>query len=259
MDLIGVVHLQPLPGSPNDVGLATALAAAEADARALFDNGADGVIVENFHDVPFFPDQVPPVTVAAMTRAVDRVVALADGKPVGVNVLRNDALAALSIAHACGASFIRVNVHVGAAVTDQGVVQGRAAETLRLKKLLGADVEIWADVSVKHAHPLGSGQISSSEARDAVLRGLADAVIVTGPATGRRIDSDELVMVREALPGTPLVAGSGTTPDNLSRIRGLADAAIVGTWLKHDGQVTNPVDPDRVAALRKAMDRRRSR
>ncbi len=259
MDLIGVVHLPPLPGSPGDVGLSTALASAEADARALFDNGADSVIVENFHDVPFFPDQVPPVTVAAMTRAVELVVGLAGDRTVGVNVLRNDALAAMSIAHTCGAAFIRVNVHVGAAVTDQGLVQGRAAETLRLRKALGADVEVWADVAVKHSRPLGDRHSVAHEARDAVSRGLADTIIITGASTGLRPEPDVVAAVTDLFDETPVVAGSGISIDNVRRVRGLVDGVIVGTSLKQDGLVTNPVDPERVNELRKAIDRRRMR
>ena len=78
------------------------------------------------------------------------------GIAIGINVLRNDARAALAIAAVVGAACIRVNVHTGARVTDQGLVEGRAAETLRLRRALGAEsVAIWADVNVKHSAPLG--------------------------------------------------------------------------------------------------------
>ena len=254
MDLVGVIHLPPLPGSPNDRGMTAALASAEADARALIEGGADALIVENFHDVPFHKIHVEPVTTAAMTLAVRHVVTLAGDLPVGVNVLRNDAAAALSIAHVCGAAFIRVNVHVGAAVTDQGVIESRAADTLRLRSRLGADVEIWADVGVKHAMPLGVGHDLGREAQDAVHRGLADAVIVTGAATGAPPTSDRLRTVRDAVPGIRLIVGSGVDPARIAQLHGIADAAIVGTWLKHGGRVDQPVDPARVSQLRAAME-----
>src|SRR5207245_839512 len=101
------------------------------------------------------------------------------GKPVGVNVLRNDACAALGIAATVGAAFIRVNVHSGVAASDQGILEGRAAETLRLRDALGVPVAIWADVHVKHARPLDSEDVARA-AEDAVERGLADAILVSG-------------------------------------------------------------------------------
>ncbi len=248
MQLIGVVHLLPLPGSPRDAGMDVALATAEADARAWIDGGADAMIVENFGDVPFEAGRVAPVTVAAMTRAVDRVRALAGDRPVGVNVLRNDAASALSIAHCCGARFVRVNVHVGAAVTDQGLIQSRAAETLRLREALGAEVEIWADVQVKHAAALGQTD-PRREALDAVERGLADALIVTGPATGEKPDMARIDAVRGVLPGVRLLAGSGVTPDVAPALRERVDGAIVGTWVKEGGRVS----AERVSRLRSVL------
>ncbi len=255
MQFTGVVHLLPLPGSPRAVGLDRVLDAARADAGALLEGGCDQLIVENFGDVPFLAGRVEPVTVAAMTRAVEAVVAQAGGARVGVNVLRNDAAAALSIAHACGAGFVRVNVHVGAMVTDQGVVEGRAAETLRLRDRLGAEVAIWADVGVKHARPLGAWADVESEARDALLRGLADAVIVTGATTGAPTDPERLAAVRAAVgDGATVIVGSGVTPDAVDGLRGRADGVIVGTWLKRGGRVHEPVDEARVRTLRAALD-----
>src|SRR5690606_33308017 len=109
-----MVHLLPLPGAPRWGGrLEDVLARARADAEALEAAGFDGVIVENFLDAPFHPGRVPPLTVAAMTRAVSDVRA-AVSVPVGVNVLRNEAEAALAVCAATEAAFLRVNVHVGA-------------------------------------------------------------------------------------------------------------------------------------------------
>lgn len=253
MRLIGVVHLPALPGSPrSSETLEACVERAVADARALEQGGADAVLVENFHDVPFRAERVGPETVAAMTVACLRVrdtVRCA----VGVNVLRNDAAAALSIAAACGADFIRVNVHVGAMLTDQGIVQGRADETLRLRRQLGAeDVRIFADVLVKHAVPLGPLTLEDA-VRDTVERGLADAVIVTGAATGAPAAPDG---ARAACAATiaPVYIGSGVNPANIAAFVPPATGCIVGSWIKRDGRVELPVDPARVRALRAALD-----
>ncbi|MBX6341896.1 MAG: BtpA/SgcQ family protein, partial [Thermomicrobiaceae bacterium] len=175
-EIIGVIHLAPLPGAPrNQSTISEIIEAALRDALAYQQGGARGLIVENYGDVPFAKDHVEPHTVAAMTLAVRTIVSAASTVRVGVNVLRNDALAAIAIAAIGGASFIRVNVHTGVMVTDQGIIEGRAYETLRYRRLLDQSLQIWADVMVKHATPL-DGPTLEEAALDTVRRGLADAV-----------------------------------------------------------------------------------
>jgi membrane complex biogenesis BtpA family protein len=252
--LVGMVHLPPLPGSPLYQGepMERLLERAAADAAALASGGADAIMVENFFDVPFAKERVPPHTLVAMTRAVQMVretVAL----PLGVNVLRNDSCAALAIAHLCGAQFIRVNVYVGAAITDQGILEGSARQVVLYRKELGAQVAIWADVFVKHAAPLGTGTLEDA-ARDAALRGLADALILSGAATGAPASPQDIQRVRSVLPEARLLIGSGLTAENARELLREADGAIVGTSLKQEGNVALPVDPARVAALRAAIN-----
>jgi membrane complex biogenesis BtpA family protein len=258
--LIGVVHLPPLPGDPAWKGssLEEVLQAAERDALSLAEGGASAILVENFGSVPFVKgtpdDPSPPATVAQMAIAVARCMA-ASGLPTGVNVLRNDAIAALGVAAATNASFIRVNVLSGAVVTDQGLIEGQAAALLRERKRLGAlGIEIAADVRVKHARPLVDRPLDA-EVADLVHRAGADALIVTGEATGAAIDVDVLRRVRAAAPHTPVWLGSGVTPEIASSLRGLIDGAIVGTWLKRGGDVRAPVDPDRVRQVVQALEK----
>jgi membrane complex biogenesis BtpA family protein len=243
--VVGMVHLAALPGSPRWAGRMDAVvAAALADARALADGGADALLVENHGDVPFPPGAVDPGTVAAMAVAVSevrRAVAL----PVGVNVLKTDAHAALAVAAATGARFVRVNVHVGAVVADQGLLTSRADHTLRYRRLLGVDVAILADVQAKHGVPLAPQPIEL-EARDAVARALADGLVVSGVATGEPTSLGDLKRVRDALPDVPLLVGSGVTPESASDLLALADGLIVGTAVKRGGVLANPVDPERV-------------
>ena len=245
---IGMVHLLPLPGSPRYGGeLGPVLERALGDARTLAEGGADGLIVENFGDVPFHK-YVEADTVAAMTLAVSEVVRAVE-IPVGVNVLRNDAKAAMSIAAVTGARFIRVNVHTGAMVTDQGIIEGRADETLRYRRALGADVAIFADVFVKHAARLGD-QTLEQAARDTALRGCADALITSGAGTGETTDLDDVRRVKAAVPHAAVFVGSGVKAENVAEVLRVADGVIVGTGLKVDGRVENPVDLERVRALR---------
>lgn len=222
--------------------------AALDDARALVDEGMDALLVENYGDVPFTPGRVGAPTVAAMAVVAAAIRAALPSVPLGVNVLRSDGRSALGIAAAAGAAFIRVNVHAWMLLTDQGLVQTDAHDLLRERRLLGADVAVFADVQSKHAVTLGAVEIEQ-EARDVVHRGLADAVIVSGKTTGHAASLEDVKRVRGAVPDTPLVVGSGVTPENVGEVLALADAVIVGTSLKRDGDVTAPVDRARVRRL----------
>ena len=243
-----MVHLLPLPGSPGYGGsMRNVLERAQRDADALVAGGVDGIIVENYGDVPFYPEQLPPVTVAALTCAVMEVRKLTD-VPVGVNALRNDAAAALSIAAVTGAHFIRVNVHAGAMLTDQGWIAGRAHTTLRMRTALGADVAIFADVMVKHAIA-PAGLTIEDAAADASRRAGADALIVSGRATGAPTDRNELQRVRTAVPEAPLWVGSGVTTDNVLPLLDVADGVIVGSAFERAGKAGAEVVTDQVRQL----------
>jgi hypothetical protein len=170
------------------------------------------------------------------------------GATLGINVLKNDARAALAIACAVGARFIRVNVHAGAVVADQGLVQSDAYATLRDRRLLAADVKIFADVGGKHAVPLAPVDLEQ-HARDLTHRGLADGLVVSGQATGAATPLADVKRVRDAVPGVPVLVGSGATPDTAAELLSIADGLIVGTSLKRGGDVAAPVDPERVRRL----------
>jgi membrane complex biogenesis BtpA family protein len=249
-----MLHLPPLPGAPRYQGDLHAIRDfILRDAETLARGGVHGLMLENFGDTPFCPGAVPAYVVATMTSlagAVRRRFEL----PLGINVLRNDAVAALGVAHAVGAEFIRVNVLCGARVTDQGVMKGQAHELLRTRAVLGAGhIRILADVDVKHSAPLGPPRPLMDEAADLLERGGADALIVSGAGTGRPTDISDLQQVRAVAGPAPVFVGSGVTPETVCGLLPHADGFIVGTALKLAGVPTNPVDPARVAALVAAL------
>lgn len=240
-----MVHLMPLPGAPrHHEGMEAVLQRAIADARALATGGVDALIVENFGDAPFHPHSLPPESIAALTVAVSAIRG-AVAVPVGVNALRNDAAAALAICAATGATFIRVNVHTGAMVTDQGWIEGRAHETLRSRERLAPDVAILADVMVKHAVP-PPGLTVDRAARDSWDRGLADGLVLSGPGTGEPMAAEELAVVRRAVPEAPVFIGSGVTAGTVAGLLREARGVIVGSALERDGVAGGPVDVERV-------------
>lgn len=242
--LVGVIHLPPLPGSPKSkLDVNECVASAAKDAATLVTTGYDAIIVENFGDAPFYAGRVPSITVAAMTACALAVRSAAPKLKLGINVLRNDAESALAIAVATGASFVRVNVHTGARVTDQGIIQGDAASTLRLRRALGAEsIQIWADVDVKHSAPLGPPRPIEQEVEDTTKRALASAVLVTGEGTGKGVDVEKLARVKEAAGSVPVLVASGATVAMLPDLAMHADGAIVGSYLRPGGVPGGSVD-----------------
>lgn len=248
LKLIGMVHLPPLPGSPrSSQSVEAVLNRARSEAELLAGAGFDALIVENFGDAPFAAESVPPETVAVMAVIVDHVVRAVD-IPVGVNVLRNDAVSALAVAAATGASFIRVNVLSGVLATDQGMVAGRAHELLRRRAAISANVKIAADVHVKHAVPISQPDIILA-AEETAHRAGADALIVSGTGTGAATDLATAKRVAEAVPDRPLWIGSGVTAQTVRDYLEVASAVIVGTALKRGNRTTMPLDAGKVRAF----------
>ncbi len=252
--MIGVVHLLALPGAPDYAGSMRKIERrARDDAAALASAGCDALIVENHGDQPFEKDSVSPATVAALTTAALVVRDAAAGLPIGVNCLRNDTLSALSVAAAVGARFVRVNVLTGAMVTDQGVIEGRAAEVLRLRAVLAPGVQIAADVLVKHAAPLVERD-PREVAAETVGRGGADALIVTGAGTGAAVDLDVAARIRSGAGGHPVLAGSGATARAAHSLTAHFDGVIVGTSIKRGGKTSAAVSAARAETFVAAVD-----
>ncbi len=246
--IIGVVHLLPLPTSPRWGGsLKAVIDRAEREAAALASGGVDGIIVENFFDAPFTKNQVDPAVVSAITVVVQRIQNLVT-QPIGLNVLRNDAKSAMAIATCVHAQFIRVNVLTGVMATDQGLIEGEAHQLLRYRRELGSDVKILADVLVKHARPLSSPNLTVA-VKDTIERGLADAVILSGWATGSPPSLEDLELASAAADGTPVFIGSGASVDNIATLMQAADGVIVSSSLKRQGRIEQTIDPNRVATF----------
>lgn len=256
--VIGMVHVPPLPGAPgNDCDLRAIEAWVMQDAQALVDGGVDGLLLENFGDAPYYPTRVPPHTVAFMT-VLARELKGTFPLPLGINVLRNDAFAALAIATAVGAAFVRVNIYTGARLTDQGLIQGEAHELLRYRRLLGSDVKVFADIAVKHSSALAPRGLDE-EVTETVQRGRADAIIVSGAATGSPPSATAVVTAKQAAGATPVFLGSGVSLANLEALFPCADGAIVGTAFKPSGALDSPVSGPQVREfMAKVVQLRRS-
>ena len=222
------------------------------DAKAYARAGFTGVLVENYGDAPWWKSDAPRETCASQAVAAAAVRAeVGDHVAVGVNVLRNDGRTAIAIAAAAGLDFVRINVLSGAAVTDQGIVEGDAANVLRDRARLAPDVRIFADVRVKHAAPLAPRPLED-EVRDLLERGGADGLVVTGPRTGSPVDKAFLLAVRALAGKAPVLVGSGATAKTVRDLLAAADGVIVGTAVKRGGKTSAAVDPARARAFARA-------
>lgn len=259
--LIGMVHMLPTPLSPMSIGRAKGpwdldivLDKAGEDARVLADNGADGIMVENYNDTPFYPDEVPAHTIAAMSIVVREVIR-DTGLPVGVNILRNACSQALGVAAVTGAAFIRCNVLTGFAFTNEGIIEGKSQEIIRYREQLGKDVRIFADVFVKHAYSPVPLERFEDVAVDTLDRGGADALIVSGRRTGEPVSDSlikHIVSLKEKRPATKVIAGSGIRPDNIKDLQQYFDGFIVGTYFQKfdESRKMYRIVPERVKQMR---------
>jgi membrane complex biogenesis BtpA family protein len=250
--LIGVIHLQALPGTPgNTLDVAAITSRAVEDACTYRDAGFDGLLIENTHDRPYLKSTVGPEVVAAVA-VIGAEVRRAAALPLGIQILAGANTSAVAVAHACGASFVRVEGFVFAHVADEGLIESSAGALLRYRRAIGAGhVKVFADVKKKHSAHAITADVDIVETAKAAVFFQADGVIVSGVATGEPAEPDEVNSVGRSVPA-PTLVGSGISHDNIGCYPE-ADAFIVGSSIKRDGLWSNPIDADRARALVRAF------
>jgi uncharacterized protein len=245
--LIGVIHLEALPGTPeNRSTVATIAEKAVAEARIYESAGFHGLAIENTHDRPYLKGSVGPEIGAAMA-VVGAEIRRASKLPLGIQVLAGANSWALAVANACGADFIRVEGFVFAHVADEGLIEASAGPLLRYRRAIGADkVRIFADIKKKHSAHAITADVDIVETAKAAEFFQADGVIVSGVSTGEAANPHEVSDVSKVLK-IPTLIGSGITPENIHNYA--ADAFIVGSSVKRDGVWSSPLDESRVHLL----------
>jgi uncharacterized protein len=241
--IIAMAHLLPLPGTPRydaEGGIDANVEAVLNDIEALQQAGVDAIMFGNEGDRPYVT-RATPETLAAMAVIVARV-APSLTVPFGVNYLW-DPVASVALAHATGAAFVR-EIFTGVYESDMGLWQPDAASALRLRRNLGASCLLLFNVNAEFASLIGQRDVVT-RAKSAVFSALADGICVSGPMTGQPVVVSEMAAVKEAVGDVPVIANTGVRLENVGDVLGVADAAVVGTSLKRDGNTWNPVDPDR--------------
>lgn len=256
--VIAMAHLPALPGTPRydpSLGVEGILERVRADVRHLLEGGIDGILFCNEDDRPYTL-QADFAAVATMARVVAEL--RPTDRPFGVDFLW-DPKAALAVAKATGASFIR-EVVTGVYESDMGLWAPDAAALYRYRRQIDAEnVRIFANIMPEFASPLGNRRIAD-RARSAITSSLVDAVLISGLMAGAEPDLSALQEAKEAVGDrVPVLVNTGARPDNVQRFLEVADGVIVGSALKVDGYTWNPVDPVRVRAFMEAVREVRSR
>jgi uncharacterized protein len=245
--LIAMCHLHALPGRPRHdaaAGIDGIVERLARDVAALQDAGVDGLLFCNEHDIPY-QLRVGHEAVAAMAAAIGRLRAELR-LPFGVDLLW-DPRAALAVARATGAAFVR-EVFTGVYESDMGLMAPSLGELAAYRHQIGADgVALFTNITPEFSRSV-SGRPVAERARSAAFLGV-DALLVSGQMAGVSADLEDLREAKDAAPAVPLLANTGVSEENLGRILKVADGVIVGTSLKVDRMIWNPVDPARARRL----------
>ncbi|MFX0182501.1 MAG: BtpA/SgcQ family protein [Candidatus Hodarchaeota archaeon] len=254
--LIGMVHLPPLlKHNETPFSIDETSEICFQDAITLEKAGFDAILIENYHDTPYSKYRLDDARFLIMNSIVGRIKSKIS-IPFGINILRNACVQALVMAMVNQASFIRCNIYEGVYVTDQGIIEGVAAEVRKKYQELRLRVKILADIQVKHATPLGDFSMTEA-ATNAIHRGKADAVIVSGRETGKIIDNAKLETFVNQSKIQPIL-GSGLSMENLSIVFPFISGAIVGTSIKIS-DLKSPIDYDKASQLSNLWNSKREK
>ena len=237
-----MIQPEPLPGSYRNMGMKIdeIIDLALREAVMVAENGFDGFILQNMNDMPV-KQTAPPEAVAGMTAIAARLRAAFPELVMGV-LVNWDGVAALSVAEAAGADFVRVeHLFTGVEVTSAGLLEGQCCEIAQLRKRLGSKIPVYADVYEVHGVPLGAKPIEDA-AWESVHEAFADGLFISG-----RTAAESIELIRRArtrVPETPIFLGGGATGDNICELMRHFDGVSVATWVKN-GDMKNPIDPAR--------------
>lgn len=249
--IIGMVHLQALPGAPGYTGnLQGIIDYALKDAEALAEGGVNAIMLENQFDLPYhLAGDIGPETAAILSVAAYKIVQSFPETPLGVNVHLNGAVDALAVAKASGAKFIRCFNLMNGYISNSGYVGAIAPQLMRYRKTIDAgDIMIFGDFNVKHgSHSITADRTLEEKAHDIQTAG-AEAAILTGISTGIAPDVNSIKSVKGVI-SIPLIIGSGLCADNCQELWPLVDGAIIGSGFKKVGNLSAPVDKSLVKAF----------
>ncbi|MEG1526689.1 MAG: BtpA/SgcQ family protein [Erysipelotrichaceae bacterium] len=243
--IIGLVHMQPLPGDPYyDVegGMEKVIEMAKKDVIALQNGGADGLLFSNEFSTPYL-SKVGVETVASMAYvigALKSVITL----PYGNDCISDD-MASIALASATGAIFTRGVFH-GTWATSNGFCDSSGGSAVRLKhKLSIPDFKL-----VHYLIPESSADVGGRDAisimKPTYFLNEPDGMAIAGMVAGQKADVSVMKKCRDAFPDATIFAATGVKIDNVQDYLGVVDGIFIGTSFKKDGLFKNGIDESRV-------------
>ena len=254
--IIGMIHVDPLPGTPKYSGNVKAIIdKAKSEASLYRSFGINALMIENMHDAPYLNRIVGPEITSLMSIILYEIKKNYE-LPTGIQILAGANKNAVAAAHSARADFIRAEGFVFAHIADEGTFNSDAGELLRYKKQIGAEnVLIFTDIKKKHSSHSITSDTNIVETAKAAEFFLSDGVIITGSATGKEPSLNEIKEVKENV-NIPVLAGSGITDKNVIQYLEYCDALIIGSYFKKDGIWSNPIDHERVKVFIKKIGER---
>lgn len=240
--VIGMIHFSPLEESQGYSGYQVILERAHYDLAALLKGGVDAVMFENNFDTPKF-EQLPPSSARQFEELIKKFSSSLT-IPWGLSPLWNDYRLGFRLCKKYGGKMVRVPVFTDSVETVYGIFEADPDAVLRAREEeLAQEVEIWADVQVKHAKMLKPRPFIDS-VRDTIARGV-EGIIVTGQWTGDPPSVEQCKEAHEVVNHrASVLTGSGMMPENISSFRPFLDGCIVGTAFKEDAIKTDRQGPN---------------
>ncbi|MGB5895968.1 MAG: BtpA/SgcQ family protein [Ignavibacteriaceae bacterium] len=256
--VIGMIHVSALPGTPNYRGsVKQIIEQAKTEALIYKENGIDAIAIENMHDVPYLKRKVGP-EITSLISVIGYEVKNLTKLSCGIQILAGANKDALAAAHSAGLDFVRTEGFVFAHIADEGLMESDAGELLRYRKQIAAEnILIFTDIKKKHSSHSITSDVDIIETAKAVQFFLSDGIIITGSSTRYEADIDEVKKVKDEIK-VPVIIGSGIATENIDKYLPLADAFIVGSSLKKEGNWMNEVVVERVKALMKRVNELKS-
>jgi hypothetical protein len=253
--IIGMVHVDALPGAPKYKGNTKKIIAKAIEEAVIYKNsGIDAIAIENMHDVPYLKNKVGH-EISTLMSIIAYEIKIKTGLPIGIQILAGANKEALAAAHSAGIDFIRAEGFVFAHVADEGIIESNAGEILRYRKQIGADnIMVFTDIKKKHSSHSITNDLTSEETAHAAEFFLSDGLIITGTATGKEADMDEIISVKQTTK-LPVIIGSGITLNNVDKYLPNSDAMIIGSYFKKYGNWKNMVDANRVKIFMKKVNK----
>lgn len=256
---IGMVHLQALPGTPNNqFSPEKIIEKAVTEAHLLKKIGFDSILIENMHDVPYLNNNAGH-EISTLMSIIGYEIKKLTQLPVGVQILAGANKQALACAFAANMDYIRAKGFVFGHIADEGYMDSCAGELLRYRKQMGAEsIAIFTDIKKKHSSHSLTADVSITATAEAAEFFLSDGIIITGNSTGQEASIQELTLVKQAVK-IPVIIGSGISIANLGNYFEKADAFIVGSSIKKHGKWFNEIDPEYAKRLIEKANQLRSK